>query len=120
MFRCFFVLILSVVCFIGCGAADIDDSKVDAKQSPFIGIMPDYSAPDLNGGVRIAGVAPGGPAHSAGIISGEVIVKVAGNKITGIRDWNSQIGRLEIGRRIELIVRNGDRERIVTVIPTGR
>jgi hypothetical protein len=84
-----------------------------------LGTIPDMAAEDVQG-VKLAGVRGGGPADKAGVRSGDVIIELAGQKITNIYDYTFVIGGLKIGEPTTLVVlRNGERVS-VTVIPVAR
>jgi len=71
-------------------------------------------------GVKLSGVRGNGPADRAGVKGGDVIVELAGQKITNIYDYTYALGGLKIGQPVEIVVlRNGERVTI-TVIPEPR
>jgi len=87
--------------------------------SAYLGTIPDYAAEDIEG-VKLTGVRANGPADRAGIKSGDVIVELAGQKITNIYDYTYALGGLKIGQPVEMIVlRSGERVTI-TVVPEPR
>jgi Tol biopolymer transport system component/Zn-dependent M28 family amino/carboxypeptidase len=87
--------------------------------SAYLGTIPDYASEDA-GGVKLTGVRSNGPADKAGVKGGDVIVELAGQKITNIYDYTYALGGLKIGQPVEMVVlRNGERVKI-TVIPEPR
>ena len=87
--------------------------------SAYLGTVPDYAAEDVEG-VKLSGVRGNGPADRAGVKGGDVIVELAGQKITNIYDYTYALGGLKIGQPVEIVVlRNGERVTI-TVIPEPR
>jgi S1-C subfamily serine protease len=62
-------------------------------------------------GVLVTGVQPGGPAATAGIQRGDILVRIAGRKILNIADLNKLLTSQSLGRRFELVfLRNGSRQ----------
>ncbi len=87
--------------------------------SAYLGTIPDYAAEDA-AGVKLTGVRSNGPADKGGVKGGDVIVELAGQKITNIYDYTYALGGLKIGQPVTLVVlRNGERVTI-TVIPEAR
>ena len=85
----------------------------------YLGTIPDYAAGDL-AGVRLAGVAKGGPAEKAGLRAGDVIVEVAGREILNIYDYTYALEALEIGEPVEVQVRRGGRRVSLELVPSSR
>jgi Tol biopolymer transport system component len=87
--------------------------------SAYLGTVPDYASEDVEG-VKLSGVRSGGPADKAGVKGGDVIVELAGQKITNIYDYTYSIGGLKIGEPVKMVVlRNGERVTL-TVTPEPR
>ncbi len=61
------------------------------------------SARIVSGGVKVAGVAPG-PARDAGVLSGDVILSVAGQDVESVERYNEVIGRLTPGQTVPMLV----------------
>ncbi len=75
----------------------------------YFGSVPDMGASDVPG-VRLAGVAAGGPADKAGVKSGDVIVEFGGKVVKDIYDYTTAIGAHHPGDVVEVIVmRSGSR-----------
>ncbi len=71
-----------------------------------LGIMPDYVY-DAEG-LRIDGVKEGKPASKAGLIKGDIILNLAGQKIQNIQDYMKVLTKLEIGQKADVIfIRDG-------------
>ena len=62
--------------------------------------------------VLVVDVERGSPAHSAGLQSGDVIVKVDGKKVKGVRDILDAIG-MDVGRTVEFAVQRQTGEQTV-------
>jgi Tol biopolymer transport system component len=85
----------------------------------YLGTVPDYSQTD-SPGVKLAGVASGGPADRAGLRSGDSIVELAGKKIENIYDYTYAIQALKIGEPVEVVVLRGDERLTFTITPGSR
>jgi hypothetical protein len=75
---------------------------------PILGVRPG-SEQDPRG-VPIAGVTPGGPAASAGMKDGDVVVSVAGKPVRNVPDLTHVLSGLEPGKTVEVRVLRGDEE----------
>lgn len=85
----------------------------------YLGTIPDYAAGDVPG-LKLSGVSKGGPAESAGVKGGDVVVELAGRKIENIYDYTYAMDALKIGQEVEIVVlRNGARLTL-KVTPTSR
>ena len=66
-------------------------------------------------GVLVVEVTPGGPAATAGIQPGDVIVEIDGEPITSTADLAAQLREHEPGETVEVTVRRADQESAVDV-----
>ena len=83
------------------------------------GTVPDFTA-ETKEGVKISTVKKDGPADRAGMKDGDVVVEIAGNKITNLYDYNYLMDVAGFGKPIEVTVfRNGRREKL-TIVPVER
>lgn len=78
-----------------------------------MGIVPDFAAADANG-FLIGGVIPGGPAASAGLEPGDVMISMEGESIMNIYDYMSRMGKVKSGQSVSVEVMRG--EEILTLI----
>jgi len=85
----------------------------------YLGTIPDYAQTDVVG-VKLSGVAKGGPAEKAGVQGGDVVVGLAGKKIENIYDYTYALDGLKIGTPVEMIVLRGDQRVTLTVTPGAR
>lgn len=85
----------------------------------YLGTIPDYTDESIPG-VKLSGVRAGGPADKAGLKGGDVIIEFAGQKITNIYDYTYALDAVKIGEPIKVVVRRGDQEVTLTVIPEAR
>ena len=84
----------------------------------FTGTIPDYSS-EVDG-LLLSGVMAGGPAETAGLREGDIIVELAGQSITNIYDYTYALDLLKVGEPASVaFMRAG--ERIETeLIPESR
>jgi hypothetical protein len=69
----------------------------------YLGTIPDYASEDVEG-VKLSGVRAGGPADKGGVQGGDVIIELAGQKITNIYDYTYVLGGLKIGQKVTMVV----------------
>lgn len=72
----------------------------------------------VNRGAMISFVSPGSPADIAGLKTGDVIVRLADEKIESARDLIEAIHAREIGEEVEIVYWRGDNEYTVSVVLT--
>lgn len=85
---------------------------------PYTGTVPDYTA-DVEG-MRLSGVAEGGPADAAGLREGDIIVELAGAAIEDFHGYANALDTLEIGKPVSVVfIRAGERVE-TTLTPGGR
>ncbi len=83
------------------------------------GTIPDFTAENIEG-VKINNVKTGGPSEKAGMKDGDIIIEIAGKKITNIYDYNYIMDTAGVGKPVEVVVlRDGKREAL-SVIPEAR
>lgn len=64
-------------------------------------------------GVIVLSVEPGGPAHTSGIVIGDVLLKIAGRPVTDLGDVQSALGPNSVGTTTTLdLLRGGERKTI--------
>jgi hypothetical protein len=85
----------------------------------YLGTIPDYAQTDVVG-VKLSGVAKGGPAENAGIQSGDIVVELAGKKIENIYDYTYALEGLKIGSPVGVIVQRGEQRVTLTLTPGTR
>jgi S1-C subfamily serine protease len=75
---------------------------------------------DRASGAMIASVETGSPADKAGLLMGDIVVALGGEKVTGVDDLIRHLDESRIGRQTELdVVRNG-KARMFEVTPRER
>ena len=73
-----------------------------------LGVVPDYSATDEGGGVRISGTSEGSPAAKAGLKEGDVITNFGDTKIDNLYDLSDALAKGKPGQVVKLKVRRGE------------
>ncbi len=95
------------------------DGQRRASLRAYLGTIPDYAQSDIKG-VALSGVAMGGPAETAGVKSGDIIVKLAGKQIENIYDYTYAIEALKTGQETEIVVQRAGKEILLKVVPGSR
>ncbi|MDG2123905.1 MAG: M20/M25/M40 family metallo-hydrolase, partial [Verrucomicrobiales bacterium] len=92
---------------------------VRAALRAYLGTIPDYAQGDESG-VKLSGVAKGGPADKAGVKGGDVIISLAGKEVKNIYDYTYVIEAVKIGEEIELKVTRKGKEVVMKITPGSR
>ena len=74
-----------------------------ARLTAYLGTVPDYAAGKIKG-LKLSGVAADGPAATAGVQGGDIIVELAGKTIEDIYDYTYAIEALKIGEETDITV----------------
>lgn len=85
----------------------------------YLGTVPDYSQEGIEG-VKLSGVSAVGPAAKAGVMAGDIIVKLAGKEIKNIYDYTFVMGVLKIGQETEIEVRRAGKSEVLKITPGSR
>lgn len=94
----------------------IDYVDVKTARSAQLGILPDT---DRLPAVAVKELVAGMSAHRAGVMPGDVIVELAGEKVTGLMNLHEVLARQRVGDRVSLKVRrraSDGQERIVALL----
>lgn len=84
-------------------------TKATAGRSSFkvtMGIMPSYSSSGEEG-LKVDGVTEGRPGHKAGILTGDIIVKMGDYEIKDIQNYMDALGKFEKGQTIKVELKRG-------------
>ena len=84
----------------------------------WLGTVPDYGTDVV--GVKLDDVKSGGPAESAGVRGGDVIVKLAGTNIENIYDYTAVIDRLKPGQTVKITVEREGQSMELDLTPGSR
>ena len=96
-----------------------DDEGATRGLRVYLGTIPDYVEGDIKG-VKLSGVTKNGPADKAGVMTGDVIVELAGRAIENIYDYTYAIEALKIGEPTVMVVLREGARLDLTVIPGSR
>jgi acetylornithine deacetylase/succinyl-diaminopimelate desuccinylase-like protein len=80
---------------------------------PYFGSIPDFSV--VGQGYGIQGVAPDSPADEAGLKSGDIIIDLEGNQVTGLDDFDVALRKFKAGDKIKITIRRENQEVELTV-----
>ena len=69
---------------------------------PYVGTIPEFGNEEP--GYAISGAAPGSPADKGGLKAGDRIVKLGGNPVTGLDDFDVALRKFKAGDQVEVIV----------------
>jgi S1-C subfamily serine protease len=82
------------------------------------GTMPDFAF--TGPGVRVAGVTPGSPAEKAGVIEGDVLLKVDGKDVANLQGFAGILRGLTPGQTVKTLLRRAGREETLDVTVAER
>jgi Tol biopolymer transport system component len=85
----------------------------------YLGTIPEYGDTDVRG-VKLNGVAKGGPAENAGLKGGDIIVEMAGRPIDNIYDYTYVLNAAKVGQPVDISVIRVDQTIAFSVIPGSR
>jgi Peptidase family M28/PDZ domain len=74
-----------------------------------LGIMPDYGY-EATDGFKVADAIPGRAAEKAGLKGGDLIKRLGGKPISGIKDYMETMGHYHGGESIEIVVERGGKQ----------
>ena len=90
-----------------------EDSKKAPKYSVTLGVVPDYLYDGK--GMRIDGTSPGRPAEKAGIIAGDVVVKMGDIDVPDMMGYMKALSQFKKGEEADVVVIRGEKEVTVHV-----
>ncbi|MCU0723494.1 MAG: M20/M25/M40 family metallo-hydrolase, partial [Planctomycetes bacterium] len=82
------------------------------------GCMPDFAF--KGPGVRVASVGKDSPAEKAGLAAGDVIVRIAGKEVPGLREYSEALKAFKPGDEVEIAFLRDGTERKLTLTLTAR
>jgi len=85
----------------------------------YLGTIPEYGESDIKG-VKLNGVAKGGPADKGGLRAGDIIVELAGRRIENIYDYTYALNAAKVGQPVVIAVQRDGRVLKLEVIPGSR
>ncbi len=90
---------------------DSQSNKVSFKVT--LGVVPDYAYEGE--GLRVDGVTDGKPASVAGILAGDVIIKMGDENIKDIYAYMGALGKFNKGDVVKVTVKRGGEEKVLDV-----
>lgn len=84
----------------------------------YVGTIPDYGYEGK--GLRLSGVADGGPAQKAGLQEGDVIVGIDKLTINNIYDYTDALGELQPKQAVNVVFMRGTERKTVSVVLGSR
>ncbi|MDF1549232.1 MAG: M20/M25/M40 family metallo-hydrolase [Bacteroidales bacterium] len=79
-----------------------------------LGIMPGFASTD-NNGLKVEGVTKDGPAEKAGLLKGDLIISINGEKIQNIYDYMNRLKKFNPGDRISVDVLRSEEKKVFIV-----
>jgi len=79
-----------------------------------LGIMPGFGGDEKNG-LRVDGVRKGGPAEISGILKGDVIVGINGEKVANIYEYMDRLTKLKAGQVTSVDIVRGGKNMVIIV-----
>ena len=71
-------------------------------------------------GIKVSRVRIDSPAEKAGIKNGDVIVELAGRRITHVYHYTYAVDSLEIGKGTTIVVNRGREQMSFRILPIGK
>jgi len=95
------------------------DLKARSGSRPYFGSIPDFSGEQE--GYAIQGVSPGSPADKAGLLGGDVIIKLGKHAVTGLDDFDLALREFSPGEQVTVTVRrDGEEQQFRLTLATPR
>ena len=85
----------------------------------YLGTVPDYVSGGHKG-LKLSGVMKGGPAEKAGLVAGDMIVRLAEADIENIHDYVRIINMLKIGKTIKVVVLRDQKKHEFNLTPAPK
>ena len=89
------------------------------RSQVYLGTVPDYVAGGHKG-LKLSGVLKGGPAEKAGLMAGDMIVRLADTPIENIYDYVRVINMLKIGKTVKVVVLRAEKKRQFDLTPAPK
>jgi Tol biopolymer transport system component len=85
----------------------------------YLGTIPEYGETATRG-VKLNGVARGGPAEAAGLKAGDVLVELAGRRLENVYDYTFALNALRVGEAVGVVVERKGERVTLQVTPAAR
>jgi hypothetical protein len=79
-----------------------------------LGTVPDFAF--AGPGVRADGIVDGSPAAKAGIVAGDVILRINDQPLGNLQEYSNVLRALKPGQTVTVVLRRGDKELTMTVV----
>lgn len=83
-------------------------TTTSARFSVSMGIMPDYTY--AGSGVRADGISEGKPAQKAGLLAGDVILKIGDYSVSSMENYMQTLGKFKKGDKVKVKYKRGNLE----------
>jgi len=83
-----------------------DESNRNRNLKVTLGVIPDFMYSDK--GMRIDGVSDGKPAYNAGLIKGDIVIKLGEHEVVDMMSYMDALGKFEKGQTIKVTVKRDD------------
>jgi hypothetical protein len=100
------------------GASASPGAAVAGERRATLGTIPDYAF--AGPGIRVSGTMPGSPAASAGLMAGDVLVKIGGTSIVSMKDFADALKALAPGTKVVVAFVRGTETRTVEAVLGAR
>lgn len=85
----------------------------------YLGTIPEYGE-GAGKGVKLNGVAKGGPAEKGGLRRGDLVVELAGHHIENVYDYTHALNALKVGQSVEIVIQRETIRLSLNVVPASR
>ncbi|MDR3047578.1 MAG: M20/M25/M40 family metallo-hydrolase [Bacteroidales bacterium] len=89
------------------------ENSSPVKMKVSLGIMPDHS--ETVEGVRVEIVSPNKAAFYAGIVKGDIIVKIGKNKVTQLHDYMQALSEIDKGEEVDAVIIREGKEMLIKI-----
>ena len=93
---------------------------IAGQQVPIARKVARFHGLDQASGVRVGGLKPNGPASRAGLLTGDILVAIAGHPLAGVDDLVRLLTEERVGQPTSLTLLRGVEKKTVMVIPAER
>jgi S1-C subfamily serine protease len=91
-----------------------EQSLSGSRYKVSVGIMPDYTF--SGSGVKADAVIDGRPAQKAGLLAGDVIIKLGDFSVSGMESYMQALNKFEKGEKTTITVKRGNEEKTFPLI----
>jgi S1-C subfamily serine protease len=93
---------------------------IAGQQVPIARKVARFHGLDQASGVRVGGLEPTGPAARAGLLTGDILVKIGEHTLAGVDDLVRLLTEERVGQPTMLTILRGVEKKTVTVVPAER